>query len=59
MFRTIALGTCVSVQGKVVRELKDGRLTVQVGQKQFTGLSVVPLHHFKSPVEKLSQLMNT
>ena len=43
MFRTIALGTCVSVQGKVVDVLKDGRVTVQVGEKSFTGLSVIPM----------------
>lgn len=48
MFRTIMLGTCVSVQGKVVDILKDGRVTVQVGEKFFTGQSVIPMTKAKS-----------
>lgn len=40
MYRTITLGSCVSVQGKVVRTQKDGRLTVRVGEKLFTGQPV-------------------
>ena len=42
------LGTCVSVQGKVVDILKDGRVTVQVGEKFFTGQSVIPMTKAKS-----------
>jgi len=55
MFRTISLGTCVSVQGKVIKMLKDGRMTVQVGQKLFTGRSVVPLAGSARP--KLPRLL--
>jgi hypothetical protein len=40
MYRTITLGSCVSVQGKFVRLTKDGRVTVRVGRKLFTGYSV-------------------
>ncbi len=58
MFRTIMLGTCVSVQGKVVDILKDGRLTVQVGEKFFTGRSVVPMTKSKSVATNAPQLVH-
>lgn len=56
MFRTISLGTCVSVQGRVVKMLKDGRLTVQVGQKYFTGRSVTPMPVQRQVAAKQPQL---
>jgi hypothetical protein len=40
MYQTIKLGSCVQIQGEVVRLLADGRLIIQVGKKQFTGFPV-------------------
>jgi hypothetical protein len=40
MLRTIALGSCVSVQGIVVGQLADGKLMVRVGEKTFVGYPV-------------------
>lgn len=37
MFKTLTIGSCVSVQGRLVRNLADGRIVVAVGNKQFTG----------------------
>jgi hypothetical protein len=40
MLRTIQIGTCMSVQGLLVRKLDDGRITVRVGDKLYTGVPV-------------------
>jgi hypothetical protein len=40
MLRTILVGSCVSVQGLFVRRLDDGKIVVQVGEKQFQGVPV-------------------
>ena len=40
MLRTIALGSCVSVQGLLVGQLSDGKIVVQVDQKTFVGFPV-------------------
>ena len=40
MLRTIALGSCVSVQGIVVGQLADGKLMVKVDEKTFVGFPV-------------------
>lgn len=40
MLRTITIGSCVSVQGIVVGETPDGRITVRFGDKNFTGYPV-------------------
>lgn len=40
MLRTIQIGTCVSVQGLVVRQLDDGRVVVRVGQRTYEGVPV-------------------
>ncbi|MDF1854996.1 hypothetical protein [Pseudooceanicola sp.] len=40
MTRTITLGNYVSVQGTFVRQLSDGRIEVQVGDKIFAGTPV-------------------
>ena len=40
MLRTIAIGSCVSVQGLVVGEMPDGRVTVRYGDKNYTGYPV-------------------
>ncbi|MDJ0628450.1 MAG: hypothetical protein QNJ44_09355 [Rhodobacter sp.] len=41
MLKTIVLGSCVSVQGVFVRRLADGRMTVRVGDKVYSGYPVV------------------
>lgn len=40
MLRTISLGSCVSVQGIVVKQLADGKLMVRVDDKTFVGYPV-------------------
>jgi hypothetical protein len=40
MLRTIILGSCVSVQGQFVRQLDNGRIVVQVGDRMFEGMPV-------------------
>jgi len=37
MLRTITIGSCVSVQGIVVKQLADGKLVVRVDEKTFVG----------------------
>ena len=37
MIRTIIIGSCVSIQGTLVRALPDGKLVVKVGSQVFTG----------------------
>ena len=41
MLRTIQIGTCVSVQGLVVRQLDDGRVVIRVGERTYEGMPVV------------------
>jgi hypothetical protein len=40
MLKTIIIGSCVSVQGIFLQALPDGRISVQVGDKTFTGRPV-------------------
>ncbi len=40
MLRTIAIGSCISVQGLVVGQAADGKLVVQVDNKRFVGYPV-------------------
>jgi hypothetical protein len=40
MLRTIAIGSCVSVQGLVVGQQQDGKLIVRVDEKTFVGFPV-------------------
>ena len=42
MLRTITIGSCVSVQGIVVKQLADGKLVVRVDEKTFVGNPVTP-----------------
>lgn len=42
MLGTIVIGTCVSVQGDIVRSLPDGRISVSVGDEIFTGRAANP-----------------
>ncbi len=37
MFRTIALGSCVFIQGLFVRETGRGTIVIRVGGKEFEG----------------------
>ncbi|WP_176559269.1 hypothetical protein [Rubellimicrobium roseum] len=46
MLRTIQIGTCMSVQGLLVRQLDDGRVVIRVGSKTYKGYPVErPLPH--------------
>lgn len=40
MIRTIAIGSCVSIQGVFVRAFADGTILVRVGEKLFRGRPV-------------------
>lgn len=40
MFKTILIGSCVSVQGIFVRETEDGRIVVRLGKELFFGKPV-------------------
>jgi len=40
MIRTIMVGSCVLIQGTFVCQLPDGRITVRVGDRNFTGIPV-------------------
>lgn len=40
MLRTISLGSCISVQGILVGTTSDGRMTVRVDDKTFTGYPI-------------------
>ena len=40
MLRTIQIGTCVSVQGLLVRQLEDGRVVIRVDSKVYKGFPV-------------------
>lgn len=40
MLRTIQIGSCVSVQGLLVKQLSDGKIVVRVGDKTFEGTPV-------------------
>ncbi|WP_206169677.1 hypothetical protein [Tropicibacter alexandrii] len=41
MLRTIVLGSCVSIQGLFEKALPDGRISVRVGDRIYTGRPVV------------------
>ncbi len=40
MLKTIIIGSCMSVQGILEKTLPDGRISVRVGSRIFTGLPV-------------------
>jgi len=40
MVKTVQIGTCVSVQGILVRMLGDGRAIVRVGKTDYVGRPV-------------------
>ncbi|WP_299787507.1 hypothetical protein [uncultured Marivita sp.] len=41
MLKTIIIGSCMSVQGILEKTLPDGRISVRVGNRIFTGLPVL------------------
>lgn len=43
MLRTITIGSCVSVQGVVVAQLADGKITIRVDERDFTGYPVTQM----------------
>ncbi len=43
MLRTITLGSCVSVQGHFEKSLPDGRISVRVGNRIYSGHPVKPI----------------
>ncbi len=46
MVQTITIGSCVSVQGTLVKSLDDGRIVVKVGELLYAGKPVrAPLTH--------------
>ncbi len=40
MLRTVLIGSCVSVQGTFVRQLANGQIAVQVGDKIYSGFPI-------------------
>jgi hypothetical protein len=40
VLKTIIIGSCMSVQGILEKTLPDGRISVRVGNRIFTGLPV-------------------
>jgi hypothetical protein len=40
MVRTIEIGSCVSVQGTLVRQLADGRVVIRVDDRLYEGVPV-------------------
>lgn len=40
MYKTIMIGSCVAVQGLFVRALKNGKIAIKVGSKEFIGWPV-------------------
>jgi len=40
MIRTIMLSSYIAAQGRLVEVLKDGRITIRIGEKLFHGFPV-------------------
>jgi hypothetical protein len=40
MYRTITVGSCVSVQGLLVKTLSDGKMVIKVDERLFVGYPV-------------------
>jgi hypothetical protein len=40
MLRTIAVGSCVSIQGLLVAQMADGKIMVKVDERTFVGYPV-------------------
>ncbi len=37
MLRTIVIGSCISIQGLLVKQLSNGRLQIRVGERLYEG----------------------
>jgi hypothetical protein len=37
MYRTITIGSCIAIQGLFIRALKNGKIAIKVGSKEFVG----------------------
>jgi hypothetical protein len=40
MFKTIVLGSCVYVQGLLIRTLEGGRVVISTGDRTFEGVPI-------------------
>lgn len=40
MFRTISIGSCVSIQGQLVEQLADGKIKIALGTKTYVGTAI-------------------
>lgn len=40
MYKTITIGSCVSIQGMYVCDATDGKVVIRVGDRQYTGKPV-------------------
>ncbi len=40
MYKTIMIGSCIAVQGLFVRALKNGKIAIRVGSKEYVGTPV-------------------
>ncbi len=49
MLKTIIVGSCVSVQGLLVRQLENGRMVVRVGERLYEGVPVIPPFNSNCP----------
>lgn len=49
MLRTIIVGSCVSVQGLLVRQLENGRMIVRVGERLYEGVPVTSPFNSANP----------
>ena len=43
MLRTIQIGSCIQVQGFLVRSLDDGRIVISDGSREYTGAPIPTL----------------
>lgn len=37
MLKTITVGSCVSIEGQVIKNLPDGRVSIRVGDTVYSG----------------------
>jgi len=40
MYKTIMMGSCIAVQGLFVRAMKNGKIAIRVGNKEYVGTPV-------------------
>lgn len=40
MYKTIMIGSCIAIQGQFIRALKNGKIAIRVGSKEFIGTPV-------------------